>query len=246
MANIDRWGKLDDLTKDFKGFSNISPSLMSALVEHMEEAIAASSREPSAVLSDQLSALFVRLVQAAPERTSKAVRGELPDSAEHAAYVIGQIEYAQMFSAQIANHMVSDTFMHVLGDARYKPLVRALHERDELSNTRLAETIGESAETVSRKLALLREEGICYFRQEGTTRINFLTPAATAAYSERQSETAASVTAVAPSPEATAYLSRFARGGLFDKAANFSGADVANVPTHLSVTVAQAGYQVSA
>ena len=246
MDNIDRWGKLDDLTKDFKGFSNISPSLMSALGEHMEEAIAASSREPSAVLSDQLSALFVRLVQAAPERAAQAVRGELPDSAERAAYLIGQIEYAQMFSAQIANHMVSDTFTQMLCDARYQPLVRALCEREELSNTKLSEIIGETTESVSRKLSLLREEGICYFRKEGTTRINFLTPAAMAAYSEQQSERPELTPGNASSPEAAAYLSRFALGGLFDKPANFSGADVANAPTRLSATVAQAGYHVSA
>lgn len=231
MDNIDRWGKLDDLTKDFKSFSNISPSLMSALVEHMEEAIAASSREPSAVLSDQLSALFVRLVQAAPERAAKAVRGELPsDSAEHAAFVIGQIEYAQMFAAQIANHMVSDTFTQVLRDARYQPLVHVLYEREELSNTKLAEIIGETTESVSRKLAFLREEGICYFRKEGTTRINFLTPAALAAYAEYQSGRPIADSPRAY-PQAMAVLSHYTRGGLFDKAANFSHANAVNDST---------------
>jgi DNA-binding transcriptional ArsR family regulator len=239
MDNIDRWEELDDLVNDFKGFSTISPSLMSALAERMEEAIAASSREPGAVLSDQLSALFIRLVQAAPARAVQAVRGELPpDSAEHAAFMIGQIEYAQMFAAQISNHIVSDTFTLVLRDARYQPLVHALYEREELSSTKLAEAIGETTSGVSRKLAILRDEGICYFRKEGTMRIYFLTPAALAAYSEYQSEQPVSTDGTASYPEAMAVLNKVALGGVFGALVNFGGANAANDPALRSLVTA--------
>jgi DNA-binding transcriptional ArsR family regulator len=65
----------------------------------------------------------------------------------------------------------------------YAPYVKAL-ARDDHTGTQLAQICGVTTETVSRKLKFLRDLGITDFRREGTSFVNFLTPAAQAVAGE--------------------------------------------------------------
>ena len=61
--------------------------------------------------------------------------------------------------------------------------MQALFSEDRTGQA-LAEITGERAETVSRKLKVLREMGAVDYRRDGTSFYNFLTPAARSAVAD--------------------------------------------------------------
>lgn len=154
---------------------------LASLAERIEEALGASSREPSVVLASQLTKLFAQMLQIAPERSAAAVRGEAPqDSAENVSFLLGQVAFAQRFAAQASDRLVNDTFVETLRSELYIDYVRSLVGAS-LTNKALAARLNVREETVSRKLRVLRMQGICDYRKQGTEHVNFLTPPAKAA-----------------------------------------------------------------
>lgn len=154
------------------------PQAISALADQMEDALAAQSRSSVLHLRDDLLELQSDMVRIAPKETMDAL---LQDEDEvnpiTAAYKLGQINFAQVLAAQVAERRVCDEFISALQASGNRAYLNAMM-RAEYSNNELASLAGEVIETVSRKLKLLRSLGICDFRRDGKHTINFLTPAA--------------------------------------------------------------------
>jgi DNA-binding transcriptional ArsR family regulator len=86
---------------------------------------------------------------------------------------------AQALSARAMERRCGDDFEQQLASESLRPYVNALLE-GAATNICLADRIGHAAETVSRKLKVLRELGAADFRRDGQHVYNFLTPAAAA------------------------------------------------------------------
>lgn len=180
----DRWSLLNDIQERLKSPSDIPPELMFAIAERLEEAISASSNTPLKILRGQLIELLDRLLHTALPETIDAVRGSgSANVAASEAYVLGQVSFAQLLAAQVAERRVDDHFVDTLRGRRFEKYLRALVDSDR-TGVELAEITEECAETVSRKLKSLRELGVTDFRRDGTSLFNFLTPTARAVISE--------------------------------------------------------------
>ena len=187
MSN-DHWVLLDSLQESINSCDDLPPEILLELADRLEEAISASSNKPLQTLSEQLIALFNKLLHLAPVQAANAAYGSAPDdSTESAAYLLGQVSFAQLLASQTLLNRVDDKFMLVMQDHRYAPLIKALAAK-ECSGVELAELTGHEPETVSRKLKELRELGITDFYREGNKVLNFLTPAAQAALPESPTE----------------------------------------------------------
>jgi DNA-binding transcriptional ArsR family regulator len=183
MSN-EHWTLLDSIQEKLNRLSDLPPGIMYALAERIEEAISAPSRAPLEALSIQLAEFFDALLRIAPKETVDAVCGpRSADSGNNAAYLLGQLSFAQLLTAQAYERRADDRFIEILRDHRYQPYIRALYTK-ECTGTQLAKTTGECEETVSRKLKLLRELGITDFRREGRHLLNFLTPVTQAVVKE--------------------------------------------------------------
>ncbi|POZ53071.1 helix-turn-helix domain-containing protein [Methylovulum psychrotolerans] len=183
MSN-NHWALLERIQQGLNKVSDLPPTMMLAVADRLEETIAVSTREPLEVLAKQLADLFNTLLSVAPSETVNAVRGAASsDAPENAAYMLGQVSFAQLLASQAAERRVDDSFLSALKDRRYQSYLRVLFKQD-CTGTELASEIGERGETVSRKLKDLRELGISDFRREGTNLCNFLTPTARTVLSE--------------------------------------------------------------
>jgi hypothetical protein len=203
MSN-DHWVLLESLQQSLNKCSDLPPEIMLELADRLEEAISASANKPLQALSEQLIALFNKLLHLAPVPAADAAYGSaLPDSDESAAYLLGQVSFAQLLASQTMLNRASDEFMAVMQDHRYEQYIKALAVKD-CSGVDLAGLTGERTETVSRKLKDLRELGIADFYREGNKALNFLTPAAQAALPDTPTvillETAAANDSEAPQP----------------------------------------------
>lgn len=187
MSN-DHWVLLESLQETLNRFSDMRPEIMIELADRMEEAISASSNKPLQAMSEQLIALFNKLLHLAPTPAADAAYGSASlDSAESAAYLLGQVGFAQLLASQTLVNRADDGFIAVIQDHRYEQYIKALSVKD-YSGVDLAVSTGECAETVSRKLKVLRALGIADFYREGNKVLNFLTPAAQAALPETHAE----------------------------------------------------------
>lgn len=179
------WPLLEELQEGFRRPSEFPMEKMQLIAERLEQAAAYGSKQEIEILNEQLSVLFrTALISASPE-VYKAVVGEISESQESDAYVLGQMSFAQHLAAYIFSQRAGDEFLEVLLDKGNCEYIKALYRQD-LSGKGLAQLVRERGETVSRKLKRLREVGATDFRREGTTLINFLTPAARAAVDEAQ------------------------------------------------------------
>lgn len=179
MSN-NHWALLERIQQGLNKVSDLPPTMMLAVADRLEETIAISTRSTLEALAKQLADLFNTLLSVAPIATVNAVRGSASlNTAENAAYLLGQVSFAQLLAAQAAERRVDDGFSQAINDHRYRPYLHALFKQD-CTGTELADETGERVETVSRKLKELRALGISDFRREGTAFCNFLTPAARA------------------------------------------------------------------
>jgi hypothetical protein len=180
MANP-RWALLESIQEKLTRLSDLPPEALPVIAAHLEEAISTASRAPLDALSKQLVDLFDRLLRLAPAEAIHAVRGSVSaESAEGAAYLLGQIGFAQLLASQAAEHRADDGFVTLIRDDRsFTKYIDALYGQDS-TGVELSKISGECVETVSRKLKRLRELGITDFYREGTRVVNFLTPAARA------------------------------------------------------------------
>jgi DNA-binding transcriptional ArsR family regulator len=180
----DRFDQLDQLRESLKAPSELREEILWAIAERLEEAVSAPTRAPLETLDEQLIGLFDAMLRTASKAAVEAVRGSAQaGTAETDAYLLGQVSFAQLFAAQAAERRADDRFVETIRSSLYAPYVKAL-ARDDYSGTQLAQICGERTETVSRKLKVLRDLGITDFQREGTSFVNFLTPAAQAVAAE--------------------------------------------------------------
>lgn len=178
--SIHHWQLLQEVQDSLRQTSDLPTGFVTAIAERLDETLNAAQREPLETLQEQLHGLFLRLMALAPETASAAVRLTANSGkAEQAAYMLGQISFAQLIAAQAVERRVSDEFAQFLQDGRYQPYVAALSKK-ACTGKELADLCNEAVETVSRKLKILRELGIAEHRREGTSFNNYLTPAARA------------------------------------------------------------------
>lgn len=129
----------------------------------------------------ELNRLLVQRTHEALQALSPATRHAIlqggPTSEVRAAYLMGQLVFAQTLVSQALVQRADDDFVDLVRSSTYGPLVQTLYLADQ-SNQVLAATLEESEEGVCRKLRVLREKGITDFRKNGRLVVNFLTPAA--------------------------------------------------------------------
>ncbi|MBZ7925045.1 helix-turn-helix domain-containing protein [Ensifer adhaerens] len=176
--SVEQWSLLRQVAEIAKHASEIPSGFYSALATRLEEMLAEGSRERLLALNEQLSSLFKGYLKEADPRIVEAIRGTGGmDSDAAIAYALGQLSFAQMIAGQAGNRRVDERFAEVVKENA--DLVNALADGDK-TGVELAAATGLRVETVSRKLKLLREIGALDFHREGTSLINFLTPAAKA------------------------------------------------------------------
>lgn len=177
-----QWNLLNHL----HNHTELTPGLMTAIAVRLEDALGAASRQSLKALTFQLQTLYDKVLYATPTAAKQAAtRTADSESAEAAAYALGQLGFAQLMASQALNHRADDDFIEIMSNPQYKKYIECLY-RQETSNTDLAELCDECTETVSRKLAKLRNLGICDFRKIGNRVFNFLTPVARVVAEEKQ------------------------------------------------------------
>lgn len=183
-----RWSFIDRLLDKLahEHSDGLPQEVSSIIAEHLEEVLSTSSRAELGGVSSQLANLFKRLLKKAPRPVADAVRGVGGDNVAKWSYSLGQISFAQLLAAYATDRRADDNFVQTLKDDSFSEYIRALATKDMIG-LELANFVKERAETVSRKLKRLRELGITDFRREGTSTINFLTPAAKAVLHDRPS-----------------------------------------------------------
>lgn len=152
---------------------------IAAICDILEDASASADRGIVQEAGSALENGFRSLLAAAPEGARAAALGESVGSNVGTAFTLGQINFAQAFAARAFERRVDETFAAAIVDQRYERIVRALAE-SPLSGVDLAVRIGETEETVSRKMRVLRSLGIADYRRQGNKLVNFLTPPAAA------------------------------------------------------------------
>lgn len=189
MKKPNRWTRLDQLSAELKSVADFPASLMPSVVDRLEDALASDSREATVALAEQLAELSARMLAVAPPEVMQMLRDQAnADSPTAAAYMIGQIGFAQLFAAQVSDRAVNADFVRAFDDPRYVGVLRALFEQDQ-NNKVLASRLDLQEETISRKLTELRSLGLSDFRRIGAHHVNFLTPAARQLAAQRFAET---------------------------------------------------------
>lgn len=153
----------------------LRPHELYSLPNRIEDALAGSKAD-LAKLSLALSERVREAIRALPLPVLRVVQDADATSDLHAAYLLGQLSFAQGLVSSVFNRRADDDFMDFVRSSTYAPMLKLLF-RGELSNQQLSEQLSESAEGVSRKLRVMREKGVTEFRKNGRVVVNFLTPA---------------------------------------------------------------------
>lgn len=169
-----------DIASDQAGVLGLSSGIGEIMVDYVESALGASSRTRSFELERELVGLFHEALRRCPSGAVMAVQGAgEAEESTRAAYLMGQISFAQsLVSQNLAHKLCSEFKAAVLHELNLK-YVQALY-RSDLTNKQLVDVVGKVEESVSRRLKKLRSWGVTDCRKQGTSVINFLTPAARA------------------------------------------------------------------
>lgn len=142
------------------------------LAERLDEALHGGAPELTS-LARQLGALVSHHAGVLP---SQDENGSSDSSRSlRLAYQAGLLGFAQLLAAQAADKRAPDRVQDVARSARLSPYMAELRKGDQ-TNSQLAELMGETEETVSRKLKKLRRYGLTAFRRDGRVTANYLTP----------------------------------------------------------------------
>jgi DNA-binding transcriptional ArsR family regulator len=174
------WPLLAKVRSKLTQAGDFPKEIVPLLAARLEKAICATSQKSLKGLADDLSALLADIVRLSPQDALKAAHGEQKvDPSLAAAFILGEVSFAQLLASQAANRRASDEFLTLFRDTTSRRYINALSE-SELRNIDLARRLDISVEHISRTLKQLREEGIADFRRDGRDVYNFLTPAAQA------------------------------------------------------------------
>lgn len=152
------------------------------LAERVESALLSPQRETLVELCDAVARLTdFHLNGASPSLSGSLGAESVPDLTKeiNEALILGRLAFAQALLTQAVQKRVPGDVGALIKAQPYAPYMRALVE-GERTNAELRDRYGEAAETVSRKLRILRDSGVTDFRKEGRRIVNFLTPTALA------------------------------------------------------------------
>lgn len=175
---MENWSLLEQTSERLETAANLPPGLFSAIASRLEEALVDGSREALLAMDQNLSMFLKTYVTRSNKAVGDAIRQvKGADEDILAAFALGQISFAQLLAAQAGNRRADDAFEAIVKEN--STIVLALLDKD-LAGLELADATGLRPETVSRKIKVLRDQGITDFYREGTSLLNFLTPAAKA------------------------------------------------------------------
>jgi DNA-binding transcriptional ArsR family regulator len=165
------------------GAASMHEGVLTMVADHVRAALEGSPTITLENVECEIRDFFQKALAAAPPAARAGVRGS-GDSATAAAFLLGQIAFAHLLAARTLDTRVDAGFSAALEDKRYLPYLRAMLSgaKDGVTLARMA---AEAVETVSRKLAVLRERGLVVSHQQGTRGVNKLTPAAKAMLLDR-------------------------------------------------------------
>ena len=161
-----------------EGAAAVPNSVLTVVADRLRAALEGLSSSPLGQVEEELKTFFREALRAAPKKAREAVQGS-GDADTAAAFLLGQAAFAHLVAARTLDTRVDQAFLDAAADKRYEKYLRALLDRPKDGIT-LARLTGEAAETVSRKLGVLRTLGLVVARQEGKAIVNKLSPAANA------------------------------------------------------------------
>lgn len=162
-------------------YERLTPAVVAGFSIRIEDALVSKQRAQLEQLHADLVVVVRKFASQLPPAVLSELRDDNSSSEFRGVYELGQASFAQTIVAHATSKRSHDSFSDEL-HGKYRRYVEALSHK-ELTGVQLAEMTGEAVETVSRKLKYLREVGISEWRREGQTVLNFLTPAAIAAFS---------------------------------------------------------------
>lgn len=169
---------LDKLLANVETPNMLKAEHMSALATQIESAISSPTQLKLNSMSLRLITLFNNLLKTVSPEVLSAIRNSSSiDSQARSSYMMGQLSFAQVLVSKTLSLRPEDDFFEIMYDKGYVRYIAGMLS-GPLSNTELSEVSGERVETVSRKIKKLRQLGICDFRREGVSVLNFLTPPA--------------------------------------------------------------------
>lgn len=177
-------GFFEELASDPAGALGLSAEIGPIIADYLESAMLSPSRDGLEQVSDELVCLFENLIRRAPKVSVESVLGD--DSADinnRASYVLGQVSFAQLLASSALEHKVSKRFLEAMSDSVNLKYLSEMRDR-EITNVELSEKVGQTVESVSRRLKRLRQLGITDFRRNGVSVLNFMTPPAVSLFDE--------------------------------------------------------------
>lgn len=165
------------------GAASVPDGVLTMIADHVRAALEGSPAITPEIIECELRNFFQKALAAAPEAARAGARGS-GDPVTAAAFLLGQTAFAHLLAARTLDTRIDASFIAAIDDKRYLPYLRAMLSgtKDGVTLARLTE---EAVETVSRKLAVLRERGLVVSRQQGTRGVNKLTPTAKALLLDR-------------------------------------------------------------
>lgn len=176
IKKISNWPAVDAALADLGESTALPAYFHTAIADRLREVIEASGAADAVKAADILEKIFREVSVHAPADVRSVTRGEGAPEFE-AVYALGKISFAQLLAARVADNRADTRFTAHVTDPRYLAYARALADA-QLSVSALQAKTGERMETVSRKLAILRELGIVASRKQGNVVVNMLTPSA--------------------------------------------------------------------
>lgn len=151
------------------------------LAATVEEALCSHAGDLRSLAQSLVQAVHARLRSSSDSVQAAATRDPSAPEPVKQAFRLGQLGFAQLLISDAAERRAGAEFVALLSVPKFHRYVEAL-VKSEMTSSELADAVGESQESASRKLQQLRSLGITDFRRESKNTINFLTPAARQAH----------------------------------------------------------------
>lgn len=173
----DRLSVLDEIAQDVAK-RGLEPSAALVIQERIEDALTSSTQAQLRELATSLEKIVQELFrQASPKVVAALRRDGTAEPDLLISHSLGAVGFAQALATHSLARRADDGFAHFLSSRMYRPIIDELIAQP-LTGVELAERLEARSEVVSRKLKVLRQIGAVDYRKDGTSLVNFLTPAA--------------------------------------------------------------------
>jgi hypothetical protein len=172
------WNLLQELQINDRSPENLPPEIMSVIAMRIEETISSSESSSLRTLSKDLSEFLRNYLQLAPAETIRTITGRgSANPAIEAAYILGQLTFAQLMATQASVKRADDKFYSAFKSKTCKKYIGILAGLN-LTSKELAHFLGLKEKTVCKNMARLQKLGITDIRGDGKDMRHFLTPTA--------------------------------------------------------------------